>query len=214
MNFRLPLVEEKLKRQQVIALHLIVSFVLIASGAFAFLYQYFLTNIPPEKRVKVIEMPFSLQWGAFILLAGFALLALIIFKNSLLMNQSKNVMFRIVELLVMVGFGAFAVINSYWMPAAIFGIVAGAIVFSLFWEGSRDNTLYIDINERGIKLPITSRRRQLSWEEINQVLFRFGILTIDCEDNRLFQWNIRETALDKEKFEQFCKEQVRKCASK
>jgi hypothetical protein len=71
MKFQLPLVEEKVKRQQVIALHLIVSFVLIASGVFAFLYQYFLNNIPQEKRVKVIGMPFSTGVGALILLAGF-----------------------------------------------------------------------------------------------------------------------------------------------
>jgi hypothetical protein len=208
MNFRLPLIEEKVNRQQVIAMHLIVSFVLLVTGAFILSYRSFLNNIPADKRLKLVDFPISMKWGVVIALGGLLLLGMVVFKNHFLDDKKKNVTVRFLELIILLSFITYAIITSAWMPAVIYGIVTGAILFSIYWENATDNTLYIDIDEKGIRLPITSRRKTLAWWEIEQVLLRFSILTIDCQDNRLFQWNIRETELDKEKFEQFCKQQV------
>ena len=53
-----------------------------------------------------------------------------------------------------------------------------------------------------------SRKRFLEWQEVENILFRFSIITIDCYDNRLFQWNIKAIDFDLEDFKKFCARQI------
>jgi len=43
---------------------------------------------------------------------------------------------------------------------------------------------------------------------IDQVLLRYGVLSIDCIDNKLFQFDVSSNTADAELFEAFCKAQV------
>lgn len=208
MAFELPLTEEKVKRQQVIALHLIVTFILIATGAFLLLIQYLLNSLSGSERDAFARITLPVAWGSVVLLAGGLLLGALLFRSKWLMEKKTNSVLRIVELAVMLIFASFAAIQGLAVPAAIYGIVAAAILFAIYWESVADNTLYIRIDERGIKLPLTSRKRFLEWWEVENVLFRFGVLTIDCHDNRLFQWNIKSISFDKESFQRFCNEHI------
>ena len=52
------------------------------------------------------------------------------------------------------------------------------------------------------------RRSSLAWNEIEQVILRFGILTIDCTDNHLYQWNVNTPDFSKEELEAYCTKQV------
>jgi|GEM_PF-370163 len=208
MAFELPLAEEKVKRQQVIALHLIVTFILIATGAFLLLIQYLLNSLSGNEREAFDRLTLPVAWGTVVLIGGFLLLAALLFRAKWLMEKKTNSVLRIVELAVMLIFASFAAMHHLMIPAAIYGLVAAAILFAIYWESVSDNTLYIVIDERGIKLPLTSRKRFLEWWEVENVLLRFGVLTIDCHDNRLFQWNIKAINFDKENFQRFCTEHI------
>lgn len=208
MNFELPLAEEKVKKQQVVALHLIVAFTMIGSGAFLLLIQYLLKSLSGDIRADLLNFSFSGAWGAGIIIIGLLFLFLVIFKSSMLTEKETNRLLRIGELLVMLFFTGFAAIHNLLVPSLIYGLIAAAILFGIYWESVSDNTLYIKIDERGIRLPINSRRRFLEWWEVENVLLRFGILTIDCYDNRLFQWDIKTINFDKEDFQRFCSSHI------
>lgn len=208
MVFELPLAEEKVKRHQVISLHLIVAFTLIATGAFLAFVQYLIDSLSGDQRAVFTQLTLPTAWGSAILLVGFGLLAVLLFKSKWLTEKKTNRMLRIVELAVMLCFASFAAMVGLKVPVAVYGLIAAAILFAIYWESVSDNTLYIHIDERGIRLPLTSRKRFLEWWEVENVLLRFGVLTIDCHDNRLFQWNIKTISFDKESFQRFCTEHI------
>lgn len=208
MHFELPLSEEKVKRQQVIALHLIVIFTFIASGAFLLLVQYMLSKLSDSQPHPVLLANVPDVAGGFLVVAGIVFFGILLFRHKWLMEKKVNRIARAVELLLLLCLASFAIMNNLWFPAAIYGLVAGAVFFAIYWESISDSTLYIEINERGIRLPVNSRKRFLQWWEVENVLFRFGVLTIDCYDNRLFQWNIKSINFDKENFQRFCLEHI------
>jgi len=208
MVFELPLSEEKGKRRQVITLHLIVVFALVATGAFLLLLQYMLGSLNGDRRAALTDITLPGGTGVFILLLGVSLLAVLIFRNRWFTARKVNRIFRIIELAVLLIFASFAALHHLVLPAAIYGIIAAAILFAIYWESVSDNTLYITVDERGIRLPVTSRKRFLQWWEVENVLLRFGVLTIDCHDNRLFQWNIQTISFSKDQFQRFCTEHI------
>lgn len=208
MHFDLPLAEEKVKQRQVITLHLIVSFALMTTGLFLLLLKSFFSTLPAEKVASLMSFTISKGWGIVILLAGMGLMAVILAKSGWLTDKKVNRTVRAVELMVILSLSAFAVMNELYTPALLYGLIAAAILFAIYWESVSDNTLYIHINDKGIKLPLTSRKKFVEWWEIEQVLLRFGILTIDCHDNRLFQWNIGSVNFDKEELKRFCSEHI------
>ena len=87
-------------------------------------------------------------------------------------------------------------------------MMRAAVLFSIFWERDGSNSLLIKIDNEGVKLPLTARRRQIDWRDIEQVLLRFGTLTINCHDNRLYQWTIGNTNVNSKDLEQFCSQQI------
>jgi hypothetical protein len=208
MHFDLPLAEEKVKQRQVITLHLIVSFTLMATGIFLLLLKTFLNTLPLDKVAALMSFTISKAWGISILVTGLLLMTMILTKSKWLLQKKVNRNVRAVELVIILCLASFAAINELLTPAILYGLIGGAILFAIYWEGVSDNTLYIHINEKGIKLPLTSRKKFLEWWEIDQVLLRFGILTIDCHDNRLFQWNIKSLNFDKEDLKRFCTEHI------
>ncbi len=208
MNFALPLVEEKVKKQHIITLHLIVTFILIATGAFLLMLHYLLKALPADKKATLTTLSVGPGWGIGVILAGIALLIIVISKSKWLLKKNNNRTVRAFELLLLLCFASLAAMHSIFVPAAIYGVAAAATLFAIYWESVSENSLFIHIDNEGVRLPVTSRKRFLNWGEVEQVLLRFGILTIDCSDNRLYQWNIKAEALNQEGFQQFCNEQI------
>jgi hypothetical protein len=191
MMFELMLPQVRAKHHQVTALHLMAALAMIGSGAV--LRQLY----PP-----------AAMWSLVLGGTGIVLLFFTMFRNKWLTDGKANRTIRILELLLMAGLSLFFIYKQWTPPAVMFGVLAAAMLFALFWEQKANNVQTIRIDEQGIKLPMTSRKRSISWPEVQKVILRFGILTIDCEDNRLYQWDIAATDIDKELFETFCYAQV------
>ena len=191
MVYEIQLVEEKVKQQQVTALHLICSLAFIGTGAIIVAYNY------------VIE-----YWGLALLLCGIALLVATMAKNKWVTTPRNNTIIRIVELLIAITVAIYSVSQEWKLPMGIFTVLGAAVAFAIFWEGKLNTPKVVEIDEQGIRLPSTSRKRFIEWVAIEQVLLRFGTLSIDCADNTLFQWNVRESGISQETFESFCATQI------
>jgi len=187
MTFELTLPEERVKPHQVTALHLMAALAMIGAGAV----------------MRRFYAPAGV-WSLILAGAGVLLLLASLFRNKWLVGSGANRILRILELLIVGGLAAFFTYKHWTPPAVMFGVLTAAVLFSLFWEKQAGAGQTIRIDEQGIKLPITSRRRSINWHEVEKVILRFGILTIDCEDNRLYQWNIKTADFDLDTFTAFC----------
>jgi hypothetical protein len=191
MTFELPLTETRVKPHQVTALHLLAA--LTMAGVGAILSSFY----PPAK-----------NWAPALLVAGILLLLVTLFRNRWIQKPKNNRIFRILELMILLCLACYFVMIPMKVPAAMCSLMAATLLFALYWEQQDGAALSVRIDETGVKLPVASRRRQLSWTEVEQVLFRFGTLTVNCYNNSMYQWTIGKTDFDKEAFAAFCEKQV------
>ena len=89
----------------------------------------------------------------------------------------------------------------------MFAALSAGLIFGIFWERKSAETLYVHIDDEGLRLPVM-RRKFIPWTEVENVVMRFGTLTINCVDNHFFQWNISNGKEDNEIFEAFCNAKV------
>jgi hypothetical protein len=191
MVFELPVTGQKVKQQQVTALHLFSGLAFVGTGAIICVYN---NKIP--------------MWGAAILAAGIVLLVVSIFRNRWLTGRQANRVVRVLELGVSLGIAGLSFAEQWKFPLGIFSVLSAAILFSLYWERDAGQALQVVVDEAGVHLPVTSRKRFLSWAEVEQVLLRYGVLSIDCVDNKLYQYDVSAFTADEEIFDAFCKSQV------
>jgi hypothetical protein len=135
-------------------------------------------------------------------------MALSIFKNKWLIRKPVNRAVRIVELLIALSIAALSFKEGWKFPSGIYSVLSAVILFSLYWERDAGQQLFVHIDESGVRMPVTSRKRFIAWSEIDQVLLNYGVLTIDCIDNKLFQTDVAGNSVNLEMFDAFCKEQV------
>lgn len=202
MTFELPLTEQKVKPHQITALHLIIAFSILGAGGLCYLLGIY-SKVWTNSIFHSGTVP-----AAGLFAAGLLLLGIVFFRNRWLQQPVVNKAFRMAELVVVLVMLAGAVWLKWWMPAVISGVLATAVIFALYWENNSRRTLVIRVDDEGVKLPVTSRKRGISWPDINNVLLRYGILTIDCADNSLYQWNIGQISIDKDNFEAFCQANI------
>ena len=191
MVYDLPLDEVKVKPHQITTLHLLSALAFTGTGAIIFVYNYVIT-----------------MWGAALLAVGIILLALTIFKNKWVTRNKTSTILRIIELAIALTVGIYSATQHWKFPVVIFGILSASLLFGIYWERSIGGALFVHIDDSGIKLPVISRLRFLKWTEVEQVVLRFGALSINCVDNRFFQWSLSNNDIDPEIFEAYCSAQV------
>ncbi len=195
MVYDLPLVDEKVKPHQVTTLHLICAFAFIGTGVIIAVYNY---TIP--------------MWGVALLVAGVLLLGMTIFKNNWVTSKKVNPGLRTAELLIGMVIAVYSGIQHWKFPTGMFSALSVGLAFAIFWERRSAETLYVHVDDTGIRLPVV-RRRFIPWVEVENVVMRFGTLTINCVDNHLFQWSINGND-DYEIFEAFCEAKIEESKGK
>jgi len=197
MTFDLQLTEEKIKRHQVTAMHLTCALAFIAAGAIIVVYNY---TIP--------------YWGLAELIAGILLLGVTMIRNKWVTGKN-SAMYRIGELAIAAAMAGYSATQHWTFPIFIFTVLTLAVAFAMFWERASSNAAQvIHIDDTGIKLPVTSRKRFIDWLETDSVILRYGTLSIECTDNRLYQWNVKDIAFKGEELEQFCTRKIEEYKSK
>ena len=89
--------------------------------------------------------------------------------------------------------------NNYWFAAAI--------VILIVLEEITKKPLVIKFSKKNIHYP-SIVRQQIGWQELNNVILKDGLLTMDFKNNRLLQALITNTDVNEETFNQFTKEQI------
>lgn len=209
MAFQVPLTEQKVKPHQVTALHLVAGFALLALAAIGLLVNNTVMTLPGagtiEEQKVTIEKFDTLDIGLSITMGlSIVILFAALFRNKWLRKPSINKVFRIGELLILAAAAVYLLTLNLTVPAVVFGILAATMIFSLTWETGKDTRLYVQVRDQGISLPVTSRRRSVAWLEVEKVLLRHGTITINCVDNRMYQWVTAANDINVEEFEAYC----------
>ena len=191
MNFELALEEKRLRPHQLTALHLLVGTAWCGVGA-----------------VSLLSGSFPRWAGISLISAGVILCLIVVFANRWLRQKRISSFFQYLEIVGLACMGSMMIMQRWWIPVAISAMLIFAILYTLYWNQDNKNHLLVRVNGEGISLPVISKRRFLKWQEVEQILLRFGVLTIDCHDNYLFQWNVSSAEFDKNEFEQWCSSQI------
>ncbi len=211
MQFVLPLEEEGRSQRHTTTLHVMLAFLLFGIGiagigmylGFTVMSKNFITN--------GIYNSF-LFFGIACLLASVALLLLSIFQKTWLRQKQNNLLFRIIELVLLAGSAVLFFMNGWKMPAILFGIMSAVVVFAIIREKRTAQAGNILIDHSGITLHGDVRTRKLEWKEVESVLLRFGILSIECTENRLIQRNIAANNIDVNTLSSYTNEQIEAAA--
>ncbi len=202
--FTIAIAEEKVKPFQTVALHFLVGLALFTFGVLSYLFYFYTINITNAAS----SMPELKRWGPVMLFPGLAILIISLFRGRWLKKPKNNKALRIIEIGCSILYAGYFAYGHWWLPAGIFGILAATLLLATLWESNKNRAQFINIDEKGVQLPSTSRRGSLAWNEIEQVILRFGILTIDCVDNHLYQWNVNAAEFSKEELEAYCSKLV------
>jgi hypothetical protein len=197
MLFELPVSGTKVKPQQLTALHLFCGLAFVGTGAIIYVYNFEIT-----------------YWGAALLAAGTLLIGFTIARNKWITGRKVNKIMRVLELLVALAIAALSFKEQWKFPMGIFSVLVAAIIYSLYWERDAGQQLTVRVDETGVHLPSTSRRRFIPWHEIEQVLLRYGVLSVDTLSNNLYQFDVSATTADVASFHTFCNEQIEAGISK
>ena len=88
-------------------------------------------------------------------------------------------------------------------PEIIFSLLSCSLIYALIVERTALKPIHIFIDEDGVKNPASTRSKLIAWWEIEESVFNFGTFTVNCLDNRFYQWNITSFEGSKEEIESF-----------
>lgn len=183
-------------------------FALVAAGAFI-IFVFTGMMLMPFRWDEIakdssLNMHMVLLPEYLMIAAGLMILFLSLFKNKWLLRPGNNKAIRIIELVFCAAIAGYSLYTNAIVLAGMFGILSLAIIYSFYAENTGGQQTAVVIDENGINLPMNVRRRHINWAETEKVLLRHGTLTINCLDNRLYQWITTQNNIDTTVFEAFC----------
>ncbi len=98
--------------------------------------------------------------------------------------------------------------SFYWIRyGANWAFIANIVLWFLYTISRR--RLIITISAKEITYPAFPKKH-LQWNELNNVMLKDGLLTIDCKNNKLYQHYIQhsEEYADEAAFNEFCRKQL------
>ena len=91
------------------------------------------------------------------------------------------------------------------------------------WEIGALNIIFLLLNTLALQTPIVNisesqviypsfPKKKIYWEELNNLILKDGLLTIDFKNNKIIQQQIADTSstVDEKEFNDFCKQQLNK----
>ena len=105
------------------------------------------------------------------------------------------------------------VVVLYWILSGYWWIGVAVFFLSLLYLMSKKD-LVVRTSVEDITYP-SFPKRQITWEELNNVILKDGLLTIDFKNNKLIQQSIHEskTSVNEKEFNDFCRQQLKTASS-
>jgi hypothetical protein len=107
----------------------------------------------------------------------------------------------------------FGVVIITWLLTQFFWpAVINLLLYTQYTISAR--RLIVSVNENGISYP-SFPKKAFSWNELNNVILKDGLLTIDFKNNKLIQQLIekRVDTVNEKEFNDFCSQQIRPATS-
>jgi len=160
--------------------------------------------------VKQEEFNFLNKIGLLYAAAGVALLVICIFFNKKVIQSPANFALRLIEILLFIPILIYSLSQKWYLPAAYSGAGLLGIILAYYWEKNGKKARQALFNDKGVFIAGLGRKSEMAWQDIEKVMLRHRVLTIDCKDNKLFQINVesRQEELSREAFEAYCKIQI------
>lgn len=159
----------------------IISWFIIALNSVAFIY------LGITKKGALDNLPY---FAAGLLLLIFILRQMS--KRESIENEAISLSFSLVII-------AWIIMHFYWAAVII-------LVLFLFEDISR-RKLTVLVSEDGIIYP-SIPRRNIEWQDLNNVILKDGLLTIDLKSNRVFQ-NESLSVIYEPEFNEFCHSRIK-----
>jgi hypothetical protein len=209
MQFELRLTDSEAgPSRRLTSLHLMLAFVLCGIGVNGLVLYWFraqLQHFPQDYQ------PFAL-FGIVSFLAGLAIFGMFLFNRRWLMKGRRSLMLRIAEIaLLLVSCVLFFQIGQR-VPGFVFGVMTALVSAAAVWEFMLPKAQIILINETGIRIPKGGLSKSYNWVNIERVILRHGILSIELDGNKLLQCPVIPAGVDVAALEAFCLEQSAKQA--
>lgn len=129
-----------------------------------------------------------------LLFSFFSLLFFLVYRNKAVGNYVPH--FFVLSMLFLTGYQFFT--GRYWLGLLM------ALLSALYYLSQKKQE--IRIQKEYISYP-SLFQKELEWKELNNVILKDDVLTIDLADNRIIQIEIKESVNEKE-FNDFCREQL------
>ncbi len=160
----------------------VVTFIIALVNAFGFAVFYFNETEPGKQILVVLGMIISMLAFVFYILQ---------------LTQKKFASFR-VEISFVIAALVWFLYGNFWLGALL-------LIFAVFGFYS-NRKLVIQFNEQGIEYP-SFPKKHFQWQEVDFVMLKDGILTLEMKDNRVFQFTLSKEEtdrLDEPGFNNFC----------
>lgn len=175
--------QKKVKNNQVTALHLMVGLLLFILG---------LVTWAVPSTLKTKEYLFLDQLGLFYSLFGIVIILISIFFNKKIIQTKKSDVLRILEIIALSTISIYSFYKNWYLPGVYTITALIAIAFAYFWEKKYREDQLLTFTNDGVLLPTFLKNKIINWEDINNIIIKHKVLTIDCKDNKLIQYTISQ----------------------
>ncbi len=131
------------------------------------------------------------------------IISLILFIAEYLLSKRKRKLFSAAIVVCALIIYIYLKIHFWWAAAAM------TIILLLYLFATQIPVVHI--SPVGIKLS-TLGKRYLKWEQLNNLVMKDGLVTIDLKNNKLIQQYLDESSItvNEKEFNDFCKKQLNK----
>lgn len=192
-----------IKKNQITGLHIMLGLLFLFIGILSLAGE----AARPSENASVLA-----DWWVF----GFGGLLLIIsifFNKKILQVRELNYTLRLLEFVTLLLILIYSYRHQFFLQFTYIGTALIALVLTTVWEKRSEKFTPVILDSEGIRIGHFLRPRKLNWSEIQRVIFKHGILTIDCRNDRLFQYPVSAplSPLDREALE-FAERSIREHA--
>ena len=187
--YEIPIQNQLLKTNQITAMHMMVAIIFIILGA--------ITSSVPKDIVASYDIYINI-YGYIILLLGILIIILSIFFNKKIIQSKYNSILRYIEVIVLISILIYTFINSWYLPFTYATTTLLGVIFAIIWEHHGKKQHAIKLDKDGLYIPKFLRQQKLNWHEIERLMIKHGLVTIDCRNNKLYQFQLTNNDIKEE----------------
>ena len=178
---KIQVVNNRIKNNQVTALHLMVGLLFIVLG---------LVTVMVPSTIKTLKYMYLENIGWLYFLFGIFLIIISIFYNKKVIQTKKNQVLRIIEIIALSIIIVYSIIHEWYLPASYCFAALIGVGFAYLWEKQALKEFNILLSDQGVSVPKIWSNTQIHWKDIKYIILKHNVITIDCKDNKLIQYSI------------------------